>query len=60
MITQEEQWALNILTAATADAQTEFKRRASARSSYIELLEAKYDIVFDDTTGQFKAKEKKQ
>jgi len=56
MITQEEQWALNVLTQAAVNAQAELQRLVAARNSSIKLLEAKYDATFDQQTGQFEPK----
>jgi len=59
MITQEEQWALNVLTQATVNAQAELQRLVAARNSNIKLLEDKYNAVFNQQTGQFEPKPKK-
>lgn len=60
MITQEEQWALNILTGSAVNAQQELSRVVAARNSYIKSLEEKYNAVFNLTTDKFEAKPKKE
>ena len=54
MITQEELWALNVLTAVTTNAQAELERVVAARQAIIKLLEDKYNSTFDEQLGQFK------
>jgi len=58
MITQEELWALNVLTAAATNAQAELQRLVAARQSHIKLLEDKYRATFNEQTGQFIPKPK--
>ena len=60
MITQEEQWALNVLTQAAVNAQAELQRLVAAHKAYIKLLEDKYKAVFNQQTGQFKPKPKEK
>ncbi len=57
MITQEETWALAILTASVNDTQAELNRRLQARKACIELLEGKYQAKFDEQSGIFIKKE---
>lgn len=57
MISQEETWALSILTATAQNQQAELQRVMAARESYIKLLEDKYKATFDPQTGQFKETE---
>ena len=54
MITQEELWALNALTAVATNAQAELERVVAARQAIIKLLEEKYKSTFNEQTGQFK------
>lgn len=56
MITQEESWALSILTTTAINAQAELQRVISARDAYIKLLEKKYKAIFNPTSGEFKEK----
>lgn len=61
MITQEEQWTLNILTASAVSEQQELARIVAARNSYIKSLEEKYNAVYNPQHNEFvpKPKEKK-
>ena len=58
MITQEELWALNVLTATTSNAQAELQRMIAARQAHVKLLEGKYNAIFNEQTGQFEPKAK--
>ncbi len=60
MITQEEKWALNILTASAAESQQELQRRMAARNSYIKDKEEKYNAVYNPVTGEFIPKPEKK
>ncbi len=51
--TQEELWALSILTQSAQNVNAEMQRVLAARKAYIELLETKYTVKFDEITGQF-------
>ena len=59
-ISQEEQWALNILTQAAVNAQAELQRLVAARNSNIKLLEDKYNATFNQQTGQLNEKPKEK
>ena len=60
MITQEEQWALNVLTQSALNAQAEMQRLVAAHKAYVKLLEDKYDAVFNQQAGQFEPKPKEE
>jgi hypothetical protein len=56
MVTQEELWALNVLTQTASNVQTELQRLIAARQSIIKLLEDKYEATFNEKMGQFTEK----
>ena len=60
MITQEEQWALNVLTQAAVNAQAELQRLVAARNSNIKLLEEKYKANFNTSASQFEPREEEE
>ena len=53
MITQDETNALIILTAVTQTKQNEVNQSIQARKAMIALLEAKYAVTFNETSGLF-------
>ena len=55
-LTQEEMNAINLLGAQAQQAQTQLQQIQAAQMSVIKLLEAKYDAVFNQQTGQFEPK----
>ena len=55
-ITQEELWAFNILDGSIRNIMAEAQRSQAARDSFINLLEGKYDAVFDPQTGKLEPK----
>jgi len=55
-LTQEEVWTFNILEGSAKNAQAELQRMIAARDSYIGLLEAKYNAIFDRKTGTLEPK----
>ena len=56
MPTQDEINALIILTQKATEIDTELKKSLKARESYIKLVEAKYNMTFNEQTGIFTAK----
>lgn len=60
MITQEEQWGLNILTNAVARDMAELRKGVAAKEAYVKVLEVKYDAVSNPATGEFIPKPKEE
>jgi len=56
-VTQEEMWGLNGLNAMVQNTQAELQRQAKAVEAYIQLLEIKYNAVYDKTTEKLEPKE---
>jgi len=57
-LTQEEVNAFNIISAQANNIKTQLEAAQAAQKAFINLLELKYDAVFDEKTGQLKEKEK--
>jgi len=57
-ITPDELNAVNILGAQAQQIQSQLQQVQAAQLSIINLLELKYDAVFDPTTGKFNPKDK--
>lgn len=56
-ITQGEMWGFNGLNTLINNSKAEMQAALGARQAYVELLETKYNAVFDPTTGKLKPKE---
>lgn len=52
-ITQEESYALSILTVSVTNVNNELQKQLAGRQSMIKLLEDKYKAKFDEIKGIF-------
>ena len=57
-ITNEEQWALNVLNGTLNAAHQELQRAIAAKQAYIKLLESKYSAEYDPATDTLMPKKK--
>ena len=56
-ITEAEIWSSNILNAAIQVADAELRRTVAARDAYMQLLEIKYNAIFDSRSGQLRLRQ---
>jgi len=57
-LTTEEIWLVNLVGGQVKNSQTELQRQMAAKDTLIELLEKKYDAVFNRATAEFEPKKK--